>query len=269
MPNRTGDDIEVSNNQFVDNVYTAAAINLGNSLSNVRVLNNTVANDGGTFLVIREATGVLVSGNTVTSSFSGMSIGRGVSDMEITNNTFDGLDFGITFTSNLSPSAPATTDVAIHGNTFTNIAETPSVGFGSAAIHIGTNAYEGTLLLYDNIISGNEAGIINLDNSVVVNANGNHWGCSTGPNTDGCDTIEGSVTADIWYLTADMTATNQDPEIPDENEGTTPGGEGDEGQAGSGGLAETGMPLYVFVSLAALVVLGSTGYLLHRYRFNS
>ncbi len=126
------------------------------------------------------------------------------------NNPATNLQRGFRVTSHSS----ATTTVTYSGNTLrgANIgfqwiagsafsANQPVVVTGNTITNNGTGVLvqsQGVANLIYNRIVGNTVGLNNVDG--VVTAENNWWGCNTGPNSSGCDTVTGTADFDPWVV---------------------------------------------------------------------
>lgn len=121
-----------------------------------------------------DVTGLVVSHNVVTHHWNGvvlLAAGRAVVDHNELSNNRDGLGYRqsdfVTVTKNV-----------ITRNGIGVLGRFPSV-------------------VHDNNIHGNGAGVVNAPQD-VLDAENNWWGCSTGPNTPGCDGVSSRIDFDPW-----------------------------------------------------------------------
>jgi len=192
-----GSDIEISDNiiKDSDNGVSApkTAINLGadagQTLTNVRVLRNTVSNTGG-FLVLHSTDGATIEGNTATNgSRTALSLNLKLSNVTIKNNSLTNFNYGAEFKTDFPVGGAPSTNVTFSGNTIT--------GSQQAAVAIRANSIGTGIVFTGNSITGNPIGILN-QSTVAVTANDNWWGCNAGPGNAGCDPVQGNVTVASW-----------------------------------------------------------------------
>ncbi len=172
--------IRIEENRFTGN--DGATVNFaGGSLQNE--VQDQIAISRNDF--IGENSMVLVGADDVTVSdnlfdgggFDAVSVSGGSSEVVIAGNTIrgkarDGVRVRDPF------GGGTNRGVRVLGNSIT--------GSGQAGIHVLPGALLGSLLAAGNRIAGNTAGVVNEDDD-PLRAENNWWGCSTGPNTAGCD----------------------------------------------------------------------------------
>ena len=192
-----GTDIEISDNVIKDsdNGVSApkAAINLGadtgQTLTNVRILRNTVSNTG-TFLVLHSTDGATIQDNVASSgSRTGLALNLKLDNITIKNNKLTDFNYGMEFATNFPIGGAPATNVSVTDNTITNSQQ--------AGVVIRANAIASGIVFSNNTFTGNPVGIQN-ESSVAVAANDNWWGCDAGPGQPGCDTFSGNVTVTSW-----------------------------------------------------------------------
>lgn len=209
LANTSGSNIEISDNILRGNDNGAdvskAGINVGttSSLSNVKILRNE-AEGTRTFLVYNGIASGEISGNTATGAGikSGIFIGLDNQDVTISDNNLKNYEYGVHFSTEYMSGGNPSSNVQVNGNTMTEMQ--------LAGIYVKDGAYTGTLSLTNNSIFGNAIGINNESSATTVDANKNWWGCPGGPGANGCDTINGLVLANEWYVDEQLSQTNLD-----------------------------------------------------------
>jgi len=132
--------------------------------------------------------------------------GAGVS-LNVTNSKFIGNGVSSTGTEHAAGAAilAGAGNLTVTGSTFTGNSLTSS---GSGGVDGGAAVYStGTATLHYDRITGNTGQAVTAAGAGAINAGDDWWGCNTGPNTTGCDTVGASgVTSLTSYLKLVATA---------------------------------------------------------------
>ncbi len=153
-------------------------------VSDVTVTGNN--NDGIWVRSLGDITDTTVDGSTAVDNNSGIHLDAGgqTVDATLTNNVATKNNRGIRLEGDAG-----ITNVSVESNTLTS---------NTTGIEV-----EGTAGVHFNRIVGNTVGVMQSGVG-VVDAEDNWWGCNTGPNTPGCDTIVGNIDGNPW-LVLDLT----------------------------------------------------------------
>lgn len=199
--------------QVLNNAFRAATnnggadVNLsctGSASSGVTISGNTSSGNGGgsSFVGLSGVgDGITVSNNTATTSGSTVFVfGAVTGSAAITNNVFvNSAGSAVSIHGGDITSDPANT------GTFTITSNRLNGNVRAVYVAAGALGTGGGVSAQFNEIVGNSAAGVENASSVLVDATNNWWGCNSGPNTTGCDTTVGSVTADPW-LTLSISA---------------------------------------------------------------
>jgi hypothetical protein len=157
----SGETLTVDNSTFSGN----ATANSGASGTSGGALALSAGSGGGTYTVSNS----IFNGNTASSSGTGEAAAGGAI-FELTGN------------------------LTVTGSTFTNNSVSGSGAAGGSVIYTAGT----TTMHYDRMVAntGTSGGVMTNSGSGSANVTENWWGCNTGPNTTGCDSIAGTnVTA--------------------------------------------------------------------------
>ena len=191
----------VRNGQIIDNEFKgheSSAVNLNSNSQDVTVSGNSFSNDSSALVAV-DTSGLDFRDNT-GSGFLGTAVYLGVrnSGTLVRGNVLsNGQGSGVSlsqddFGSGLGPSS----GVQITGNSLSGFAKDLATNPSAAGVRVRASSYSGTLQVHYNRIAGNARGINNIlaaaDGS--VDASDNYWGCNTGANTTGCDTVVADTT---------------------------------------------------------------------------
>ena len=161
-------DVAVSGNTVDDGPGISIA-----KLGDGAIEDNTFTGWSGAAILLRDATDVVVDGNSMAAPASPTA--RGVQ---------------------VSAGSAGTTNLDILGNDISGAAE---------GVHVEDNSLTDTLDVHHNRIAGNDSGVDNASTGGdQVDATNNWWGCNEGPGQPGCDDVDevvpGTVEFEPWLV---------------------------------------------------------------------
>lgn len=181
-------DLTIDENEFEN--HDNVAINLIGQNGGNRDITITDNDLGDAEARLENSQEVKISGNTRTGGdFHGIELAGGNDGVLIEDNTITGVGFSaIRLNDGGGLNTAPNTNVRILGNTL--------AGSSDHGIRV-TNA-EDEIDAHFNRIAGNSSSGISLDdNDTTIDAENNFFGCNSGPNTAGCDTIIGADAASV------------------------------------------------------------------------
>jgi nitrous oxidase accessory protein NosD len=215
-PNGSPYDIVIDGNTIEN--YQKNGMTISGAGVNAEITDNTVTGAGPTSVIAQNGIQVsggadaLIQGNTVTGNVyvpdTTVSTGIlffGPGDVEIVDNHLDGNDINAYIT--------GAGTANINANTISNGLWNGVWIDGTGSTTITDNVFQGNVegigldnmvdmtdvQITGNVFIGNTLAVANYD-TVDVDATGNFWGCSTGPDDPSCDQVSDYVIYDPWLV---------------------------------------------------------------------